>query len=417
MSVSPIEPSHYNADETSRLQNIFTPETDPSRHSYQAASRPPTSTPGGSSNPKKTPNEGNVRMASARQGLFFEDEDSYVKYPEFKAYIEEMVFGNRSSVMRNESLQNIKTWRVENATKDEKTFFAGIMPRIIKEVRNVSVPKKRSFEGEIVHQAKSFKKDGLDQREDCLFVKSLLPLRTTSGEAASHGVTTAKSDVVYGLKIPRHPDLDEPILKGETMAEIEVAPGLQHAFFSVDNKGSQNSIEAAENQAMRAGATMVRARRLLDRKARGKIGPTMPENEARGTERVKVDAETATDAAMSDHFVTLAGAEAHTAATGPQAREAQEEEDLGVDTTSFAFTCSWVPQMANLHVHWCERRPGGFEVYHMNLLRGFLMSDNDHLSHFRKDVHNILDYGVSSKRKETLKQLESDIAKHEKESR
>ena len=326
-------------------------------------------------------------MASARQGMFFEDEGSYEKYPEFKAYIENMVFGSRGSAMRTESLQSIKTWRVENATKDEKTFFAGMMTKVFKEVRNVSIPKKRSFEDEVVYQAKSFKTDGLDQREDCLFVKHLLPLRTTSAEAALCGITTAKPDVVYGLKIPQHPDLDEPILKGETMAEIEVAPGLQHAFFSVDNKGSQNSIEAAENQAMRAGATMVRAKRFLNRKAKG-----------------------------SDPLITPAGEEARTTATGLPASGTQEE-DLGVDTSSFAFTCSWVPQMANLHIHWCERRQGGSEVYHMNLLRGYLMSDKDHLSHFRKDVHNILDYGVSPKRKENLKQLEKDIAKYERESR
>ena len=53
----------------------------------------------------------------------------------------------------------------------------------------------------------------------------------------------------------------------------------------------------------------------------------------------------------------------------------------------------------------------------MNLLRGYLMSANDHLSDFRKDVHNILDYGVSTKRKEALKQLEQDIAKYEERSR
>lgn len=41
------------------------------------------------------------------------------------------------------------------------------------------------------------------------------------------------------------------------------------------------------------------------------------------------------------------------------------------------------------------------------------MSDKWHVSDFRKDVHNILDWGVSPKRKETLKQLERDIAKYE----
>ena len=354
-------------------------------------------------------------MAAAEQGMFFEDEDSYEKYPEFKAHIENMVFGSRGSAMRTESIQSIKIWRAENATKDEKTYFAGIVPKIFKEMRGGPASKKRSFGEEVVRQAESFfKTDGLDQREDCLFTKGLLPLRTSSAEAAAQGVKTAKPDFVYGLRCPRHPDLDAPILTNDTKTKIGVAPGIQHAFFSVDNKGSQQSIEAAENQAMRAGATMVSARRYLDRKAKGKVGPLLPGNEVTGTDAVTADTATLTDAAMSDPLVSPADAEANTPVSGPQANESQEE-DLGVDTSSFAFTCSWVPQMANLHVHWCERRPGGSEVYHMNLLRGYLMSDNDHLSNFRKDVHNILDYGVSTKRKEILKQLERDIAKHERE--
>ena len=343
--------------------------------------------------------------------MFFEDEDSYEKYPEFKAYIENMVFGSRGSAMRTESIQSIKTWRAENATKDEKTYFAGIIPKIFKEMRGGPASKKRSFGEEVARQAESFfKNDGLDQREDCLFTKGLLPLRTSYAEAAAQGVTTAKPDFVYGLRYPRYPDLDAPVLTNETKAEVGVAPGIRHAFFSVDNKGSQQSIESAENQAMRAGATLVNARRYLNRKGKGKVGPLMSGNEVTGTDAVTADA------AMSDPFVSPADAEANTTAPGPQANEVQEE-DLGVDPSSFAFTCSWVPQMANLHVHWCERRTGGSEFYHMNLLRGYLMSDNDHLSHFRKDVHNILDYGVSTKRKEILKQLERDIAKHEREIR
>ena len=338
--------------------------------------------------------------------MFFEDEDSYEKYPEFKAYIENMVFGSRGSTMRTESIRSIKTWRAENATKDEKTYFAGVIPKIFKEMRG-----KRSFGEEVVRQAESFfKTDGLDQREDCPFAKGILPLRTRSAEAAAQGVTTAKPDFVYGLKIPRHPDQHAPVLTPDTKDKIGVAPGVHHAFFSVDNKGSQKSIESAENQAMRAGATLVSARRYLNRKAKGKVGPLMPRNEATGT-----DADIA-DAATSDPFVSPADAGANTTAPDPQADETQEE-DLGVDTSSFAFTCSWVPQMANLHVHWCERRPGGSEVYHMNLLRGYLMSDNDHLSNFRKDVHNILDYGVSTKRKDILKQLERHIARNERGTR
>ena len=338
--------------------------------------------------------------------MFFEDEDSYERYPDFKARVEQMVFGERGSAMRVESLKNIKTWRVENATKDEKTFFANMKPMVFKNERNITATNKRTFEDEIVYQAKSFKSDGLDEKEDCLFVKNILPLRTTYAEAAQLGVTTAKPDFVYGLQRPRFPDGTEPILSAETVAHIEVAPGLQHAFFSVDNKGSQHSIEAAENQAMRSGATMVAARRILNRKAKRKAQPVAVTNAN------AADATASTDTTASDASVADANATPNTIAIGLPESET-EQEDLGADTNSYAFTCSWVPQMANIHVHWCERRPGGSEVYHMNLLRGYLMSDGGHVADFRKDVHNILDWGVDPGRKMLLKQLERDIAKYE----
>lgn len=387
------------------LQPSTTSQTDASNPSYEAASRPLTATPSSSAGAKPTPNEDNVRAASAKQGMFFEDEDSYERYPDFKARVEQMVFGERGSAMRVESLKNIKTWRVENATKDEKSFFATMKLMVIKSERDITATNKRTFQDEIVYQAKSFKSDGLDEKEDCLFVKHILPLRTTYAEAAHLGVTTAKPDFVYGLHRPRFPNDTEPALSAETVAHIEVAPGLQHAFFSVDNKGSQHSIEAAENQAMRSGATMVAARRILNRKANGKAQPLAITN------AIAADTITSTDTIASDASVAAANATANTIALGLPASESKQE-DLGADINSYAFTCSWVPQMANIHVHWCERRPGGSEVYHMNLLRGYLMSDDGHVADFRKDVHNILDWGVDPGRKTLLKQLERDIAKY-----
>ena len=338
--------------------------------------------------------------------MFFEDEGSYDRYPEFRKEVETMVFGDRGSAMRTQSLQSIKIWRMQNATKDEKTFFAGLIPKVL---------STRSFGQEVEREASSFyEDDGLDKREDCLFVKNLLPLRSDYAEAASQGVTTPKPDFVYGLKVPQFPRPDAPILRPETKAEIGVAPGIKHAFFSIDNKSAQQSIEAAENQAMRAGATMVNARRFLNRKAaKGKVRPVI--NQATDTTATTAGTDAAHDAAMRDPFVT------HTAAT-PSATPAEQvtettEEAIGVDTNSFAFTCSWVPQMANLHVHWFELCRDGSKVYHMNLLRGYLMSNKDHLADFRKDIHNILDYGVSTKRKEILKQLEQDIAQYERGGR
>lgn len=343
--------------------------------------------------------------------MFFEDEVSYKRYPELQATLDQTVFGERGSAMRDESLKKINNWRAENATKNEKTLFAGLIPKVIKSTRIVATGK-RTFAGEIIHQAREFSEDDLDSREDCLFVKNILPLRTTPTEAAQQGVTTPKPDFVYGLKRPRFPPLDEPLLSPETKALIGVAPEMKHPFFSVDNKGSQHGIEAAENQSMRSGATMVAANRALKRKAKRKLELIRPTDDAANISTVATDTATINDATASDTSVIAADTTNNTIAPTPQANKTNQE-DFGADIDSIAFTCSWVPRMANIHVHWYERRSKQIEVKHMNLVRGYLMSDDEHVKAFRRDINNILDWGVASKRKQSLKELEREIAKHE----
>ena len=61
-------------------------------------------------------------------------------------------------------------------------------------------------------------------REDCLsVVETFLPLRTACAETTTPAMTTVKPDFVYGLGVPRHPDLRGPVSKSETRAKMEAA--------------------------------------------------------------------------------------------------------------------------------------------------------------------------------------------------
>lgn len=387
----------------------MTPQTGASKLSYEAVSRPITDT-SSSFDIKQTINESSVRAASAEQGMFFDHETAYGKYPDLQARVDELVFGNRDSKMRDESVKKIHAWRAENATKDKKTYFAGLIPQLLKSARKVAT-KKRTFAEEIVSQAQAFTDDGLDRREDCLFVKNIMPLRTEYAEAAQQGVTTPKPDFVYGLKRSRHPSLVGPPLDIEAKNLIGVAPEIRHPFFSIDNKGSQHSIEAAENQSMRSGATMVAANRALKRKAKRNLELIRPKDDAADSSTVVTDTAIVNDATASDTSFIAADGTVNTIPPAPQANVIKQE-NLGADFDSFTFTCSWVPQMANIHVHWYERRPNETHIYHMNLVRGYLMSDKGHLTEFRKDIYNILDWGIALKRKTMLEELEKEIAEH-----
>ena len=353
-----FDPSTPIADTVSSLKSKST------RSSQQC---PPSS----SSGPKQTENNDNVRASLANQGMYFEDEESYHYHSELQKEIESLIFRERGSAAQIESLRRIRSWRAENATKDEGTYFAGLVPQIIKGSRSTSSTNKRTFQGEIIVQAKSFDSDGLDVRQNANFVRNILPRRIQATEKRL-GLTNPKPDYVYGLRRSRHPDPQEPLMSSEVEALIGVAPGLLHPFFVIENKGCEDSIETAENQAIRSGAALVAARRELNKKAR---------------------------------------------------HDGEEEEEVGPDMHSYAFSCTWVPQMANIHVHWYELRAnhkangkGATGVYHMNLVRGYLMSDGQHVSDFRRDIHGILDWGVSPKRKETLKRLVSEIVTNEETS-
>ena len=321
------------------------------------------------------------------------------------------MFGTRDSAIRDESLKKIKKWRAENATSNEKTYLAGVVPLVLKDARSVPT-NKRTFPDQIKSEVKSFDSDDLHRREDQLFVKDVLPLRTPK-DAARLGLTTAKPDFVYGLKPARHPDQSQLLLSLNSKCLKNVAPGLDYPFFTVDGKGCSHSIEAAENQAQRSGATMVAARAGLNDKAKGKLEVAMPEHQNASTSAL-ADTAAINDATAIDPSSTATHATADTILLGPQLYETNQE-DLGPDIESFAFTCSWTPQMAKLHVHWREYRPNGIKIYHMNCLGIYRMGVDSDLRAFRSDVHNILDWGISAKRRDILKELELEIAKNERE--
>ncbi|KAM0800677.1 hypothetical protein BDR22DRAFT_821535 [Usnea florida] len=109
--------------------------------------------------------------------------------------------------------------------------------------------------------------------------------------------------------------------------------------------------------------------------------------------------------------------------------------------TSFAFSCCWVPQYANIFVHWHELRKdvpidnpfdpthneqsissppqqeqqhGSVQTYssiwHMNLIQSYVFNRDEDMKEFRRDIDNILDWGVSPERKEALRLLELKLA-------
>lgn len=284
--------------------------------------------------------------------------------------------------MKPESIQKITNERAKNATTGELSYFRKLKPLFIKDDRLVET-KKRNFAEEIVYRSKSWVDDGLDDKSDVPFVRGIL-LQDLQRTEAQLGLTNPKPDFTFGFQDPPNPPRTAPRLSSTDIALIEMAESLRHPFFVVENKSAQDSIEDAENQAIRSGAALVEARRQLENNA----------------------------------------------------RPVDEIEKEGIDVNSFAFSCCWVPQHANIFVHWHELRkdeplnnpfdkpanePSGDDraieqldtyssIWHMNLVQGYTFNREGDLKEFRRDINNILDWGVSLERKEALRVLELKLA-------
>ena len=307
-----------------------------------------------SSGPKLANNVRNVRESLGDEGFYFENEEKYNEYPEIQELMDQVFFTERASAMRPASLLKIKTWRKGNETASEDQYYANLLPQIVGESRTTVA---NTFSAEAESQSKSFSSDELHQAKKVVLNRGVL-YKDGKGIEKKLGLTNPVPDVAWGLRVPKYPSPSAPQLSNAATALIKLASGIRHPFFVIEEKGSDESIEGAENQAIRSGAALVEARRQLKELA----------------------------------------------------REKGENEAVGVDLDCIAFSCSWTPQYAKIHVHWHELTKEGYSLWHMNVLQGYMFLQSSHMSDFRRDIHNILDWGLSPARKDTLYALELKLA-------
>ena len=290
--------------------------------------------------------------------MYIQDQVSYDAFPELDVWVRETVKVERGSRMRQESAAKIAAYQSENAVTDELNYHAGLKPLVIKKSGTTGKEVPRTFAQEVIRQANTVDEaDGLDYKENDMFTKNVLPIRPET----KPGLTNPQPDWAYGLKLPQFPDPTAPLLSQKAKSLIKVSPQLRHTFFVIENKGCEHSLEEAENQAIRSGATLVAARRRL--------------NEMAGL---------------------------------------TDSKNVGVDFSSIAFSCAWGTQMASNFVHWCETRKDSPAIYHMNRIKSYLTGEAENIADFRAHVNNILDFGISPQRKQKLQELEKMIAEKEK---
>jgi len=230
--------------------------------------------------------------------MLFEDDDSYDKSSEFQAAIDEIVFRQRGSVMRTESMREIKQWSREHATSDETSYYTSLEPKIVKKDRLVPT-LKRMFGGVEIKELGNFGDDRLDVQRTCLFTEDILPKRNDDWAEGILGFTTTELGFAFGTENDLFPPPADKHMREFVKALIGVARRICHAFSKIETKGAEGSIEEAENQALRTGTTLINDFRQVVKAAR------IP---------------------------------------------SQEKEKAGIDNRTFAFTCSWAPRMVKIHI-------------------------------------------------------------------
>ncbi|KAL8900585.1 MAG: hypothetical protein Q9207_005621 [Kuettlingeria erythrocarpa] len=320
--------------------------------------------------------------------MWFES-TAYNKYPDLQNAVSKILDATPGMSMTSESAKKIQEYLHEHATTNENTLLERLINLVVKTTKIALANHDLNGQvKEVVHtmlnkiaEDQDYVQDGLESIRDKSFVRGFLPLQTIENKAL--GLTDPKPDMTYGLKIPKEPIPGKglALLERDVEAMVKICPEMQHAFFAIDFGACGKSLEEVQNQSIRTGADLVEARRRLNAKA--------------ATAKAAREKQSAASGASEKQ------AEAAAAAETPVSAPLPPEADLN----SMAFTVSWVPRMAELHAHWYEENVGSEGIWHMTLVKGYMFYREDSLKEFRKDIGNILAWGLYKRKEEVLRMM------------
>ena len=188
---------------------------------------------------------------------------------------------------------------------------------------------------------------------DTEFVRTRLPSRHTTQEFEAEitkdlekqsGMKNPKPDYINGIQRDKFPVPSGVHLPTEATALLEIAPGMHHLFFILEGKADRGSMAEAENQARRAGATLVNAARSL--------------------------------AALVDPQPSI----------------------IGPDETSFVFSATMGPNHIDIWVHWFEAKEDEMDSrYHMDIVASDTLRMAGNVEGIRRKLHNIIEWGAHNR--------------------
>ncbi|KAL8992098.1 MAG: hypothetical protein Q9188_007658 [Gyalolechia gomerana] len=299
----------------------------------------------------QTNNTRNQRSALERHMMFFNEDIARERNQDFLDRILDILTGDRSSVTSQRTVKKIQKAQNTNATAMENTYSTAVFPLLMGESRTVS-PVSAILAEHIEPVIRDFADDRLHWEGPCYFVKDLLSGPSTKKE---FGLSDPRPDLGFGIK-KKVMDLNPPKVTVGTTVLIRAAGCLDHCFAINEVKGPDDPFSHAVTQAIRGGVTLVRTKREL--RFRAGYVPAVT---------------------------------------------------VGADPDSWVFTMAWMHGYVEVFVCWHESLPEG-EADHMHLLESYALQRSDDIKRFRRDLHNLLDWGLDPERVAGLEQMVRDIA-------
>ena len=372
----------------------------------------PTSTASSSDSPQRDTFEGmtvsEARTLLKRNRLYMFEGDAEKRAEGIIGAGKKILEQRRDSKMPAPIAENLVQTIKQYGNKGEATFVFQFWKALINDTRQVpELTGDREFTVEDFPKisqwiAKSWDKDFIWGKFNADFATNSLPRFAKTGDRVCDFVfslipriTSPRPDIAYGFDDNAFEDDHQQIL-------YEIAGGKLTnqqfcTFFAVEVKCGERSIEEAENQCCRSGATMAKSRcdmrqalidkRILLQNLRASVATPSQSTEAdlaAPTSGPMIPAQTPTSNSVK---------QPSTASNGPIQHK---------DTIS--FTLALCPQFAKICIHfaetWNERTD-----WQMLRLKSYMLEEPDHLQALRHDINNILDWGCTSRKKQITAQL------------
>ncbi|KAI4117536.1 MAG: hypothetical protein LQ341_007661, partial [Variospora aurantia] len=297
-----------------------------------------------------TNNTRNQCLALEENMMFLDIEGARERNEDFLDGVLETLTGDRSSATSQRTLANVQNAQNANRFAMENTYVTAVLPTIVGDSRTVNAGSPDpEMLNQVITVAREFAKDRLHWEGPCYFVKDLIC--GGSRTKKEFGITDPRPDLGFGIR-RKEMDLNPP--------KSGFAPPAASIIASVSSKPKAQTSPSRKpsSKASEGGPTLVRARRWLNKRA------------------------------------------------------GREPPKIGADPDSRVFVVAWMHGYAEVYVSWHESLPEG-EADHMHFLESYALKRPSDIQRFQRDLHNILDWGLSHQRVVDLEQMVTEIAAKE----